>query len=67
MVREADGSVRLDLTGRVQARGAYVHPDTACVGRAERANALARALRAEPQAVRAASLTRYVEASRESD
>ncbi len=46
IVRDADGRVRPDPTGRAAGRGAYVHRDPACVDAALRRGALQRALRA---------------------
>jgi predicted RNA-binding protein YlxR (DUF448 family) len=43
-VRTPDGDVRIDVTGKVSGRGAYVCPDPACVDRAVRAGRLAGAL-----------------------
>jgi predicted RNA-binding protein YlxR (DUF448 family) len=42
----SDGSVRVDVTGATEGRGAYVHRDPSCVRRATRKGALGRALRA---------------------
>jgi len=44
VVRTPDGDVRIDATGKVSGRGAYVCPDPACVERAVRAGRLAGAL-----------------------
>jgi predicted RNA-binding protein YlxR (DUF448 family) len=44
VVRTPDGDVRIDVTGKVSGRGAYVCPDPACVDRAVRAGRLAGAL-----------------------
>jgi predicted RNA-binding protein YlxR (DUF448 family) len=57
IVRRQDGVLQVDPAGREPGRGAYLHPDQACVARAERSGGLARALRSGPEAVRAASLT----------
>jgi hypothetical protein len=40
------GSLVVDQRGRLPGRGAYVHPDPACVDLAERRKAFPRALRA---------------------
>jgi len=45
-VRGSNGEVRLDPPGRAPGRGAYVHRAQACVQRAGRSGAIARALRA---------------------
>jgi hypothetical protein len=42
------GSVAVDRRGRLPGRGAYVHPDRACVDLAERRKAFPRALRTGP-------------------
>ncbi len=44
VVRTPDGGVRVDATGKVSGRGAYVCPDTACVDQAVRSGRLAGAL-----------------------
>ena len=44
VVRGADGGVALDRTGRAPGRGAYVHPDRACLEAARKRHALERAL-----------------------
>jgi uncharacterized protein len=44
IVRTPGGDVRVDATGKVSGRGAYVCPDPACVDRAVRAGRLAGAL-----------------------
>ncbi len=45
VVRRPDGEVEVDAGGKAPGRGAYVHPDPACVGAALARGALARALR----------------------
>jgi uncharacterized protein len=47
LVRDPDGAVRRDPTGRAPGRGAYLHPDPACLDTARRRRALQRALKAE--------------------
>lgn len=44
-VRNADGSVSCDPTGRASGRGAYLCPDKACFDAARKRRALDRALR----------------------
>ena len=44
VVRTAQGDVRVDPTGKLSGRGAYVCPETACVDRAVREGRLARML-----------------------
>jgi uncharacterized protein len=52
LVRGPDGAVRADPTGRAHGRGAYLHPDAACLEAARRRHALERALKAEvPEAL----------------
>jgi uncharacterized protein len=46
LVRAADGSARLDPSGRASGRGAYLHPATTCLDLARRRHALERALKA---------------------
>ncbi|MBE6852536.1 MAG: YlxR family protein [Ruminococcus sp.] len=36
IVRAADGEVRLDLTGKMNGRGAYLCPDKACLAKARK-------------------------------
>jgi predicted RNA-binding protein YlxR (DUF448 family) len=50
VVRKADGGVAIDLTGRAQGRGAYLHRDPSCVEIARKKKALDRALKAEVSA-----------------
>jgi predicted RNA-binding protein YlxR (DUF448 family) len=45
LVRGPDGVVRADRTGRAPGRGAYLHPDRACLERARRRHGLERALK----------------------
>jgi predicted RNA-binding protein YlxR (DUF448 family) len=47
LVREADGSARLDSSGRVPGRGAYLHPASECLELARRRRAVERALKAQ--------------------
>ena len=44
VVRNADGSACIDLTGKMNGRGAYVCPDAECLRKAVRSRALDRAL-----------------------
>ncbi len=44
VVRMPDGGVRVDATGKISGRGAYVCPDTACIDQAVRSDRLAGAL-----------------------
>lgn len=44
VVRTPDGTVRVDATGKLSGRGAYVCPEAACVERALREGRLARVL-----------------------
>ena len=46
LVRDPEAAtVRIDATGRASGRGAYLHPDPACIELARRRGALARALK----------------------
>ncbi len=45
MICGAGGVVQLDTRGRMDGRGAYVHPKVACLAKAESARALGRAFR----------------------
>ncbi len=45
VVRRPDGAVAVDPTSRAPGRGAYVHPDRACLALAVKRGAFARALR----------------------
>ena len=44
-VAVVDGALVLDLRRRIAGRGAWIHPDLDCLGRAERRRAFTRALR----------------------
>ena len=46
VVRSADGAAALDVTGRAQGRGAYLHRDPSCIEIARKRKALDRALKA---------------------
>ncbi|TMK82345.1 MAG: YlxR family protein [Actinobacteria bacterium] len=46
LTRSAGAEIALDPSGRAPGRGAYVHPTEACIARAARSQAIARALRA---------------------
>jgi predicted RNA-binding protein YlxR (DUF448 family) len=46
VVRSADGAAAVDVTGRAQGRGAYLHRDPSCVEIARKKKALDRALKA---------------------
>ena len=46
VVRRADGSAAVDITGRAQGRGAYVHREPSCLQIARKKKALDRALKA---------------------
>ncbi len=56
IVRDADGRVAMDVTGKRNGRGAYVHRDPACFQKAMRGRLL-RALRAEGATDQLAALT----------
>jgi predicted RNA-binding protein YlxR (DUF448 family) len=47
VVRQPDGTVTIDPTGRLAGRGAYVCRDTVCLDRAMTKGALARALKTQ--------------------
>ncbi len=44
VVRCTDGSVRLDFSGKLNGRGAYVCPDPECLRKAQKARSLERSL-----------------------
>ena len=44
VVRCTDGEIRLDFSGKLNGRGAYVCPDPECLRKAQRAKALERSL-----------------------
>ncbi len=48
-VRKPEGGAAIDPTGRALGRGAYLHPDPACVDNARKRRALDRALRTQIQ------------------
>ena len=61
VVRCTDGSVKLDFSGKLNGRGAYVCPDPECLRKAQKAKALDRSLEvAIPDEVYA-QLTREME------
>ena len=45
ILRREDGTVCLDLTGRVNGRGAYLCPDVECLRRARKSGSIARSLK----------------------
>ncbi len=52
VVRGTDGVVRLDFSGKLNGRGAYVCPDPECLKKAQKSRALERCLEVEiPQEV----------------
>ena len=56
VVRTPEGDVRIDPTGKLSGRGAYVCPETACADRALREGRLARMLEREISAEMAGAL-----------
>jgi hypothetical protein len=58
----ADGRIALDADGRRGGRGAWLHPDPACLARAVRRRAFGRALRREGLAADEAELGRLLTA-----
>ena len=44
VVRQTDGTVSLDFSGKLNGRGAYVCPDSACLAKARKSRALERCL-----------------------
>lgn len=47
VVRSPEGEVSFDITGRKAGRGVYICPDKACLAKAIKSKALARALECE--------------------
>ena len=47
VVRNKDGVVSVDSTGKASGRGAYLCPDVACLEKAQKSKALSRALECE--------------------
>ena len=47
VVRCTDGAVRLDFSGKLNGRGAYLCPDPACLAKAQKSKALDRSLETE--------------------
>ena len=47
VVRQTDGTVSLDFSGKLNGRGAYLCPDIACLAKARKAKALERSLETE--------------------
>ncbi len=44
VVRQPDGNVCLDFSGKLSGRGAYICPDAACLKKAQKAKSLERSL-----------------------
>ena len=44
VVRMTDGNVRLDFSGKLNGRGAYICPDPECLKKAQKARSLERSL-----------------------
>lgn len=44
VVKTPDGEIKLDLTGKLSGRGAYICKNTECLKKAQKSNALQRAL-----------------------
>ena len=65
VVRSPDGSVALDVTGKADGRGAYVHLSRMCLKEAVRRGAISRALRAPLGQAEAARLVLELESSLE--
>ena len=64
VVRTTEGDVRLDFSGKLNGRGAYVCPDIECLKKAQKSKALERSLEVEiPQEVYD-RLTKEMEAGR---
>jgi predicted RNA-binding protein YlxR (DUF448 family) len=61
IVRDADGAVRVDPTGRANGRGAYVHPSKGCIRLAMGSGGVGRALKAPLRPAEAASLMKEIE------
>ncbi len=47
VVRQTDGTVSLDFSGKLNGRGAYLCPDPACLAKARKARSLERSLETE--------------------
>ena len=47
VVRQPDGAVRLDFSGKLNGRGAYLCPDPECLKKARKSRALDRSLEVE--------------------
>jgi predicted RNA-binding protein YlxR (DUF448 family) len=65
IVRALDGTVALDLTGRADGRGAYVHQSRMCLKEAVRRGTISKALRAPLGQAEAARLVLELESSLE--
>jgi predicted RNA-binding protein YlxR (DUF448 family) len=61
VVRCTDGSVRLDFSGKLNGRGAYVCPDPECLRKAQKAKSLERSLEVSIPDEVYAQLTREME------
>lgn len=60
IVRNKEGAVLVDPTGKAQGRGAYLCPDVACLERAIKSRALQRALECELSEEMAAEIKRVI-------
>ncbi|MBL3572191.1 MAG: YlxR family protein [Synergistaceae bacterium] len=61
VVRDPEGQVRVDPTGRAPGRGAYLCRDRECLERARKKNALARCLRVDVPAEVYDVLLKFIE------
>lgn len=60
IVRNKEGSVGVDLTGKAQGRGAYLCPSVQCLEKAIKSRALQRALECELTEEMAAEIKRVI-------
>jgi uncharacterized protein len=67
IVRALDGTVALDLTGRADGRGAYLHQSRMCLKEAVRRGAISKALHTPLGQAEAARLVLELESSLEPD
>lgn len=61
VVNNADQGVKVDLTGKLNGRGAYLCADLDCIGRAQKGNKLKHALKTEIPSSVYEELKDYVE------
>jgi len=62
VVKTPEGEIKLDLTGKLNGRGAYICKSSECLKKAQKANAFSRAFSCQISAEIYAQLTKELEA-----